>query len=293
MTTHASSPLIQIGALPAPPDDSTGWEAKLERLKALIGGMESVVVAYSGGVDSSVVLRVAHEVLGERALGVIGRSDSYASRELALALDQAAAFGARIEQVPTGELADLRFRANPITRCYHCKSELYRRLDEVAARERATILDGTIADDLGDWRPGRKAAEEHAVRSPLAELAFRKADVRAVAAHYGLTSAGKPASPCLASRIPYGVEITREILSMVERAEEVLRALGFQELRVRHHGDVARIEVPVAELSRMLDPEVRTRVVDSLRAIGYTHVALDLDGFRSGSLNAGKTPSAH
>lgn len=196
-----------------------------------------------------------------------------------------------MEEVPTGELSDPAFRSNPITRCYHCKSELYRRLEAVAARDRAVVLDGTIADDLGDWRPGRKAAEERGVRSPLADLGFRKSDVRAVAAHYGLESAGKPASPCLASRIPYGVEITREILSMVERAEEVLRSLGFTELRVRHHGDVARIEVPVADLPRMLDPEVRNQVVAALHAIGYAHVALDLEGFRSGSLNIGKTPA--
>ena len=292
MTTR---PLIQIGPPGGSPEDPAGWEEKLARLRSLLGTFReshgSVIVAYSGGVDSSVVLRVAHEVLGHRALGVIGRSDSYATRELTLALAQARSFGARVEDVPTGELSDPAFRSNPITRCYHCKSELYRRLAAVASREGAVVLDGTIADDLGDWRPGRRAAEERGVLSPLADLGFRKPDVRAVAAHYGLESAGKPASPCLASRIPYGVEITRENLSMVERAEEALRALGFTELRVRHHGDVARIEVPVADLPRMLDPEVRAQVVAALHAIGYAHVAVDLSGFRSGSLNTGKTPA--
>ena len=278
--------LVQIGPEPVP--DALPWPERHARLRGLLAELGSAVVAYSGGVDSSVLLRVAHEVLGPRALGVIGRSDSYATRELTLALDQAAAFGARVEVVTTGELADPAFRSNPTDRCYHCKSELYRQLERVARDAgAAAILDGTIADDLTDWRPGRRAAGEAGVRSPLAELGFRKADVRAMAAHYGLASAGKPASPCLASRIPYGTEITRENLAMVEKAEELLRSLGFVELRVRHHGDVARIEVPVAELSRLLDPGTRAAVVDGLKGLGYRHIALDLEGFRSGSLNVG------
>jgi len=277
--------LIQIDD--PPPAADASWQERLARLRSLLSSLRAVVVAYSGGVDSSVLLRVAHEVLGERALGVIGRSDSYARRELALALEQAEGFGARVETVITGELADPAFRSNPTTRCYHCKSELYRRLAEVAAREHAVVVDGTIADDLADWRPGRRAAEERGVRSPLAELGFRKGDVRATAAHYGLPSRDKPASPCLASRIPYGVEITPEILSAVERGEELLRSLGFVQLRLRHHGDVARIEVPLDQVPRMLEPEIRTRVVAGLRTLGYRHVALDLEGFRSGSLNVG------
>jgi len=262
------------------------WEERLERLRALVASLGSVVVAYSGGVDSSVVLRSAHEVLGGRARGVIGRSDSYAAHELALALEQAASFGAEVEVVTTGELSDANFRANPTDRCYHCKRELYRRLDEVARRTRAAaVLDGTIADDLTDWRPGRRAAAEYQVRSPLAELGFSKADVRAAAAHYGLSSRDKPASPCLASRIPYGTEITREILNQVERAEELLRSLGFVELRVRHHGEIARLEIGQGEMARVLDPEVRARLVRGLGALGYRFVTLDLEGFRSGSLN--------
>jgi pyridinium-3,5-biscarboxylic acid mononucleotide sulfurtransferase len=262
------------------------WEARLERLRALIASLGSVVVAYSGGVDSSVVLRAAHEVLGPRARGVIGRSDSYAARELALALEQAASFGAEVEVVTTGELKDENFRANPTDRCYHCKRELYRRLDEVARRTRtAAILDGTIHDDLTDWRPGRRAAAEYQVRSPLAELGFGKSDVRAAATYYGLSSRDKPASPCLASRIPYGTEITREILNQVERAEELLRSLGFAELRVRHHGEIARLEVAQRDMVRLLDPEVRTPLAQGLKDLGYRFVTLDLEGFRSGSLN--------
>lgn len=262
------------------------WQERMERLRSEIGRMGSVVVAYSGGVDSSLLLRVAHEVLGERAVGVIGRSDSYARRELELALEQAASFGARVEIVSTGELADPNFRSNPATRCYHCKSELYRELEEVASRVGAsTILDGTIADDLGDWRPGRKAAAERRVRSPLAELGFTKVDVRSAAASFGLASRDKPASPCLASRIPYGTEITREKLGQVERGEELMKSLGFTELRLRHHGDTARLEIPLADLARAAEPGVREELVAGLKALGFRTITVDLEGFRSGNLS--------
>jgi uncharacterized protein len=262
------------------------WQERLERLKAWLRTYRRVVVAYSGGVDSSVVLRVASEVLGQGAFGAIGRSDSYPERELALALEQAASFGARVEVVTTGELSDPGFRSNPTDRCYHCKRELYRELSDLVSRVGAeAILDGTIADDARDWRPGQRAAQEMDVRSPLAELGFAKADVRAVAAHYGLASREKPASPCLASRIPYGSEITQEKLSMIEQAEELLRSLGFAELRVRHHGEIARIELPISEMGRMLEPRVREAAVAGLRALGFRFVTFDLGGFRSGSLN--------
>jgi len=284
----ASLPLIQIGPPRDRPFPDLSWVERLERLRAVLRDLDRVVVAYSGGVDSSLVLRVACEVLGDRVLGVIGRSDSYAKRELDLALAQAASFGAAIEIVSTGELSDPNFRSNPVDRCYHCKSELYRELAEVAMRFGArAVLDGTIVEDLGDWRPGRRAAEERDVRSPLAELGFTKADVRAAAAHYGLESSDKPASPCLASRIPYGTEITREALGQVEAAEELLRSLGFVELRVRHVGDTARIEVPLADLARLVEADVREPLVAGLKALGYSRVALDLEGFRSGSLNLG------
>jgi pyridinium-3,5-biscarboxylic acid mononucleotide sulfurtransferase len=261
------------------------WPERLERLRALLRGLGRVVVAYSGGVDSSLLLRVAHEVLGPRAVGAIGRSDTYAEREFELACAQAASFGARLETVTTGELADPRFRANPVDRCYHCRNALFARLEELAAREGAVVLDGTIVEDLTDWRPGRRAAAEHGVRSPLAELGFRKEDVRAAAAHYGLASATKPASPCLASRIPYGVEITAGNLGMVGAAEALLRSLGFEESRVRHHGDTARIEVPLADLGRLAAAGVRERAVEGLKALGYRYITIDLEGLRSGSLN--------
>lgn len=279
----AETPLIQIGSSRLP---EISWRDRLDRLRAALAGHGSVVVAYSGGVDSSLVLRVAHEVLGAKARGVIGRSDSYAKKELELALAQAATFGAQVEVVSTGELADPNFRSNPANRCYHCKSELYRELAEVAARiGAAAILDGTIADDVFDWRPGRKAAAERGVRSPLAEHGFTKADVRAAATHYGLASHDKPASPCLASRIPYGTEITRENLAQVERGEELLHALGFSVVRVRHFGDTAKVEVPLADLSRLEAEPTRGRVVDGLLAIGFRTVVIDPEGFRSGNLN--------
>ena len=276
----------------APLGPAVTWAERLERLRGMLASLGSVVVAYSGGVDSSLVLRVAHQVLGERARGVIGRSDSYAARELALALEQAASFGAPIEVVATGELSDPDFASNPLQRCYTCKSALYRELATVAARVgAAAILDGTIADDLADFRPGRRAAAERGVRSPLAELGFTKADVRAAAAHLGLKAHDKPASPCLASRIPYGIEITRENLSMVERGEALLHRLGFTDLRLRHHGDTARIEVPLDQLARLTEPAMRARVVEGLKALGYRYVTLDLEGFRSGNLNPGPDSS--
>ena len=289
MSAPLPSPgLVHVSDPAQRPFASLDWRERLERLRGTIAGYGHVVVAYSGGVDSSLVLRVAHEQLGERALGVIGRSDSYAARELALALSQAESFGARIEVVTTGELSDPAFAANGTDRCYHCKSELYRELRLVAARDgAAVVLDGTIADDLADFRPGRRAADESDVLSPLAALGFSKADVRSAAEHLQLPSGGKPASPCLASRIPYGTPVTAEALAMIEAAEQGLRDLGFAELRVRHHGDVARIELPAGELARILEPGCRERVVGVVLSTGYRFVTLDLEGFRSGSLNRG------
>ena len=281
-----ATPLLAIRDPDARPHATLDAHARLGLLRDWLAAQDRVVVAYSGGVDSSLVLRVAHDLLGARALGVIGVSDSYASRELQLALEQAARFGARIETVTTGELADPVFASNPTDRCYHCKRELYAQLARVAEREGgAIVLDGTIADDLADWRPGRRAAAEHRVHSPLAELGFRKLDVRAAAEALGLASAAKPASPCLASRIPYGTTITRAALSQVEQAEGLLRDLGFAELRVRHHGETARIEVPVADLPRLLVPGMRERAVQGIQALGFRWVAVDLAGLKSGGLN--------
>jgi uncharacterized protein len=282
----APNALIQLSPPAARALPGLTWNERLDRLRVLIRGLGRVVVAYSGGVDSSVVLAVAHAELGEGALGAIGRSDSYAAHELELALAQARSLGAAVEVVTTGELSDPNFSSNPSDRCYHCKRSLYRELTKLAVQHRAAaILDGTISEDLSDHRPGRRAAAESEVRSPLAELGFTKSDVRAVAALLGLESAEKPASPCLASRIPYGTAITCENLGRIERAEAALRELGFGEVRVRHYGDTARIEVPMQDLPRLASHEMSARVVEAIHIAGYQRVTLDLEGLRSGNLN--------
>ncbi|MEP7028270.1 MAG: ATP-dependent sacrificial sulfur transferase LarE [Candidatus Eisenbacteria bacterium] len=262
------------------------YEIRIERLRSMIRAFGSCVVAYSGGVDSSVVLALARAELGDRALAVIGRSATYATSELEAALAQARGMGLEPRVVATAELDDPRFANNPSNRCYFCKGELYQRLAAVAREEGyAIVLDGTNADDLADHRPGRRAADEHAVRSPLAECGLTKADVRALAAQLGLPSSDKPAMPCLSSRFPYGSRITPEQLSQVEAGESWLRARGFRDVRLRHHGPVARLELETRELVRLVEEPLRSECVAHLKSLGFAYVALDLQGFRSGSLN--------
>jgi uncharacterized protein len=257
-------------------------EALIARLRSL----GSCVVAYSGGVDSSVVLALAQRALGSRALAVIGRSATYASSELEQALAQAARLGIVPRVVATAELDDPRFAGNPTNRCYFCKGELFGKHASLAREEGfAAVLDGTNADDLGDYRPGSRAASEHGVVSPLADLGCTKADVRALARRLGLPSAEKPAMPCLSSRFPYGATITPDKLTQVEAAEAWLRARGFRDVRVRHHGDVARVEVEHASVARLVEEPLRTDCTSALKALGFVHVAVDLQGFRSGALN--------
>ena len=266
--------------------DDTGFEARVHALRGFVRDLGSCVVAYSGGVDSSVVLAVAREELGERALAVIGRSATYAASELELALAQARRLGIEPRVVATAELDDPRFAANPSNRCYFCKGELYVRLAALARAEGyAAVIDGTNADDLSDHRPGHRAAGEHAVRSPLAELGFTKSDVRALAARLGLPSADKPAMPCLSSRFPYGTRITAEQLIQVEAGEAWFRERGFRDVRLRHHGSVARLELEPAEFARLVESPLRDECVRALKRLGFAYVALDLQGFRSGSLN--------
>jgi uncharacterized protein len=253
------------------------------RLRQWMSSVSSALIAYSGGVDSALVMAVAHQCLGERALACIGVSPSYPQRELAAAIAVAEQLGARHRLVETQEHLNPSYAANPHNRCYFCKSELYGRLQKLAAEESfAVILDGTNASDLGGHRPGYAAAKEKGVRSPLAELGFTKQDVRAVARQLGLPVWDKPASPCLASRVPAGIAVVPELLRRIERAEDVLVRLGFGDFRVRHHGDVARVELPVSEMQAALDR--RDDIVEGIRAAGYRFVCLDLAGFKSGSL---------
>jgi uncharacterized protein len=258
------------------------------RLYDALSSFDSVIVAFSGGVDSAYLAWVATEVLGPAALCVTADSPSYPDHHRQLALRIAREFSLHHEFVTTSETEQPEYRANPVNRCYYCKSELYDVLSRLAAaRGIAVIVDGSNADDRSDYRPGRQAAREYGVRSPLDEADLTKADIRELSRRAGLPTWDEPASACLSSRIPYHSEVTTEKLQMIERAEATLRDLGFRVCRVRHHDTLARIELGTNELHRALDPDVRERIVRELRAIGYQHVTIDLQGYRMGSLNEG------
>jgi uncharacterized protein len=260
--------------------------ARERQLAGHLAAMHSVVVAFSGGADSAYLAYVAAATLGTRALAVTADSPSYPRHHRDLALAVAERCGLQHEFIHTGELERAEYRANGADRCYHCKHELYTTLTRLAAeRGFHVVVDGANADDRGDYRPGRLAAREFGVRSPLDELEFRKTDIRELSRRAGLPTWDEPASACLSSRIPYHSEVTDEKLRTIERAEAALRHLGFRVCRVRHHDAIARVEVGTDELVRILDPELRAAVVRELKALGYRHVTLDLDGYRTGSLN--------
>ena len=259
-------------------------QAKHNALRSFIGGFESAVVAYSGGVDSSLVAFVAAQTLGAKALAVTSGSASLKRSDLALSAELAERWGMAHRVIVTDELDNPDYRANPVNRCFHCKTSLYERLDDIARAEGfAVVFNGTNMDDLGDHRPGLVAATEHGVRAPLAETGFTKADVRALAAALGLDNAAKPQSACLSSRVPYGTAIDAGLLNKIERAESALLALGFSQFRVRHHGEVARLEIMPDEFEAALAK--RDALIERVKACGYKFVALDLAGFKSGSLN--------
>ena len=255
-------------------------------LRRILQDIPSLVVAYSGGVDSAYLAFLATDVLGSRALCVTADSPSYPDRHRQLALSLAARFGLQHEIIRTAELERPEYRANPANRCYYCKHELYTHLSAIA-RERgiAVIADGSNADDRGDYRPGRQAAREFGVRSPLDEAGLTKSEIRELSRRAGLPTWDEPASACLSSRIPYFSEVTDDKLRTIERAEAVLRDLGFRVFRVRHHDAIARIELGRDEIPRALESDVADTIDRELRALGYQHVAVDLRGYRLGSLN--------
>jgi pyridinium-3,5-biscarboxylic acid mononucleotide sulfurtransferase len=259
---------------------------KHAHLRELLGGYASALVCFSGGVDSTLLLRVAHDVLGERCVGLTTVSVTMAASERRAATELADQIGVRLEVVDSHELEREGFAQNPTDRCYHCKAELLEiarpRADALGLTE---VLLGTNLDDLGDHRPGLRAADERGARHPLVDAGFTKGDVRALSRELGLPTWNKPQLACLSSRFPYGTEITPERLHRVDAFEDGLRGLGFRQLRVRYHGEIARLEIDVADLPRAVDPGTREAIVALGRAQGFTFVALDLAGFSSGSLN--------
>ena len=263
-----------------------GVEAKEQHLHETLAKTPSMIVAYSGGVDSAYLAYAAHRALGERMLAVTALSASYSARDRHEAEECVRRFGLPHEFIETDELSNPAYRANNPDRCYFCKDELFDKLDEMAARRGfAAIAYGVNVDDQGDWRPGQRAAREHKILTPLLDAGLTKQDIRELAYRAGVPVWNRPASACLSSRIAYGLEVTPERLAVVEKGEEALRGLGFRQFRVRHHDKLVRLEIAPDELPRALAPEMARKFVEIFKALGFDFVTLDLEGYRSGSLN--------
>lgn len=284
---HPAGGMIEWVMAPHPPELDDALRGKRERLLQRLEQLGSCAVAFSAGVDSTVVAKAAQLALGERAVAVTAVSPSLASGELEQARELARRIGIRHLEIATEEMDREGYRANAPDRCYHCKTELYLRLETVLAETGAAhMVNGANTDDLGDYRPGLQAAAEHQVLSPLVECGINKREVRALASHWELPVWDKPASPCLSSRIAYGQEVTEERLRRIDAAESFLRQLGVSPVRVRlHEGELARIEAPLECLAQLAEPQTREAIAKRLRELGFAMVTLDLEGFRSGSLN--------
>ncbi len=262
-------------------------DSKLERLRLLLTQMGGVVIGYSGGGDSTLLAAVATEVLGERALCVLASSETYPASEVAEAVETAGKLRLDLIRIDTDELKNEAFAANTPERCFHCKTELFGRLIAIGKEHGlAWVADGANVDDLDDYRPGSRAAAALGVRSPLREAGFTKQEIREISRRMGLPTWDKPSFACLSSRIPYGTRIEPETLRRLDQAEALLKGLGFRQVRVRHHGDIARIEVEPEEIPRLAAPEIRRRVAEKFKSLGYLYTALDLTGYRMGSMNA-------
>jgi len=259
---------------------------KFENLKNILKDMGTVLVGFSGGVDSSLLLKTAHEVLGDRVLAVIAQSDTYPEKEQKEAVKLAEEWNVRLKIIQTDELDNPKFVQNPPTRCYFCKNELFSKLKEIASSNGILfVCDGSNYEDLDDFRPGAKAAEELGVRSPLKEAGLIKDEIREISRWMGLPTWNKPSLACLSSRFPYNTEIDRDSLKQISLAEDFLRNKGFTQVRVRHHGQIARIELEPDEIVILMDPDLRRDVVENFKAFGYAYITLDLAGYRTGSMN--------